>query len=118
MTSMFIYQILFFAIGSIIECISSKNYTDEKLECDFKRIGETPPQKLTYDEAYSIYDLNSWENCVRIEEFIPKLSQDILDSDQFKPNEKIYHVENERFNRILKLRKDLYVKLMISGIKY
>lgn len=50
-----------FAVGSIIECISSKNYTDEKLECDFKRIDETLPEKLTYDEAYSIYELNGWE---------------------------------------------------------
>ena len=109
-----------FAVGSIIECISSKNYTDEKLECDFKRIDETLPEKLTYDEAYSIYELNGWGNLVHIEEFIFKLSQDILESDQFKPNEKINYIENERFNRILKLREDLYVKLMIieSGIKY
>lgn len=109
-----------FAVGSIIECISSKNYTDEKLECDFKRIDETLPEKLTYDEAYSIYELNGWGNLVHIEEFISKLSQDILESDQFKPNEKINYIENERFNRILKLREYLYVKLMIieSGIKY
>lgn len=101
-----------FAVGSIIECISSKNYTDEKLECDFKRIDETLPEKLTYDEAYSIYELNGWGNLVHIEEFISKLSQDILESDQFKPNEKINYIENERFNRILKLREDLYVKLI------
>lgn len=101
-----------FAVGSIIECISSKNYTDEKMECDFKRIDETLPEKLTYDEAYSIYELNGWGNLVRIEEFISKLSQDILESDQFKPNEKINYIENERFNRILKLREDLYVKLI------
>lgn len=84
-----------------------------KLECDFKRIDETLPEKLTYDEAYSIYKLNGWGNLVHIEEFISKLSQDILESDQFKPNEKINYIENERFNRILKLREDLYVKLMI-----
>lgn len=109
-----------FAVGRIIKCISSKNYTDEKLECDFKRIDETLPEKLTYDEAYSIYELNGWGNLVHIEEFISKLSQDILESDQFKPNEKINYIENERFNRILKLREDLYVKLMIieSGINY
>lgn len=61
-----------------------------------------------------------WGNLVRIEEFISKLSRDILESDQFKPNEKINYIENERFNRILKLREDLYVKLMIieSGINY
>lgn len=61
-----------------------------------------------------------WGNLVHIEEFISKLSQDILESDQFKPNEKINYIENERFNRILKLREDLYVKLMIieSGINY
>ena len=92
-----------FAVGRIIKCISSKNYTDEKLECDFKRIDETLPEKLTYDEAYSIYELNGWGNLVHIEEFISKLSQDILESDQFKPNEKINYIENERFNRILKL---------------
>ncbi len=101
-----------FAVGRIIKCISSKNYTDEKLECDFKRIDETLPEKLTYDEAYSIYELNGWGNLVHIEEFISKLSQDILESDQFKPNEKINYIENERFNRILKLREDLYVKLI------
>lgn len=60
-----------------------------------------------------LYELNGWGNLVRIEEFISKLSQDILESDQFKPNEKINYIENERFNRILKLREDLYVKLMI-----
>ncbi|WP_400228773.1 hypothetical protein [Methanobrevibacter smithii] len=86
----------------------------------YKLDGLTLPEKLTYDEAYSIYELNGWGNLVRIEEFISKLSQDILESDQFKPNEKINYIENERFNRILKLREDLYVKLMIieSGIKY
>ena len=43
------------------------SYTDEKLECDFKRIDETLPEQLTYDEAYSIYELNGWGNLVRIE---------------------------------------------------
>lgn len=78
------------------------------------------PRNLLNDEAYSIYELNGWGNLVHIEEFISKLSQDILESDQFKPNEKINYIENERFNRILKLREDLYVKLMIieSGINY
>lgn len=109
-----------FPIDGIIECISSKNDTDEKLRCDFKRIGENPPEKLTYEEAYSIYKLNGCGNHIYIVEFTPKLSQEILESDQFKPNQKTNYIENERFNIILKLREDLYAKLMLieRGVMY
>lgn len=71
-----------------MKCFENKSSLDEKLEWDFKRIERNPPQKITYKEAYSIYNLSDWGNEIRIIEFIPELNEDILESNKFKFNKK------------------------------
>ena len=79
---------------------------DKKLESDFLDIDMKPPQKLSYEETYSIFILR--ERGVIVTDMIKFLlyyDEDDLDEEQ-------YNIE------ILEIRDDLYVKLAVERVVY
>ncbi|MBE6500367.1 MAG: hypothetical protein E7Z80_07500 [Methanobrevibacter thaueri] len=93
----------------VIDCFKWKNRLDYKLESDFLKIDEKPPQKLSFAETYSIFNKRGSGIIVRdILEFLPKYTED--NSDHKKPA--FDHIN------ILKIRDDLYVKIVVDYIEY
>ena len=97
-----------FAAITVKDCFEWKDDLDYKLESDFKKLDLEPPQKLSYKETYSLFDLRGAGIIVRdIMEFMPTYNEDEDD----KPH---------RFNhvKVIKIRHDLYVKLCVDYVQY
>lgn len=95
-----------FSRTTVIDCFKWKNRLDYKLESDFLEIDRKPPQKLSYAETYSIFDLRGSGTIVRdIIQFIPEYDEDNLNDNPYE-------------NKVLKIRKDLYVKLYVDYVIY
>ena len=77
---------------------------DEKLESDFQKIGLKPPEKITFEEAYRIFE-SFGRNVLCIEKFFPKHNED----DEQLESDKI---------EVLKIRENLFVKLAVEYVIY
>ena len=105
-----------FSGENVIKSFKEKNYFDNKLESDFKDIGEKLSQKLNYDETFLITRFETGGEEIRGIEFVPKLSEDILEDGRFKPEDKINCINNKDYNIILKIRENLYAKLKVETV--
>lgn len=97
-----------FAATTVMDCFKWKDILDSKLESEFTKLDLEPPQKLSYNETYSIFDLRGAGIIVRgIMEFTSDYNEDEDDKTH-----KLNHIE------VLKIRDDLYVKLCVDYVQY
>ncbi len=95
-----------FSGTTVLDCFKWKSRLDYKLEADFLEIDEKPPQKLSYAETYLIFNSRGRGIIVRdIIQFLPEYDENNLDDKQ------------ERI-KVLKIREDLYVKLLVDYVDY
>ena len=94
-----------FSGSTVIDCFKYKSLLDKKLESDFLDIDMKPPQKLSYEETYSIFILKERVIVTDMIKFFPYYDQDDLDEEP-------YNIE------ILKIRDDLYIKLAVINVIY
>ena len=91
-----------FSASTVIDCLTMKGFLDAQLEHDFKEIGKEPPEKLSFEEAGSIFGLRGDGTFVNGLKFLPH------------PGEK----ETDSHVLVLKIREDLYVKLNVTIVEY
>ena len=97
-----------FAAKIVKDCFEWKDHIDYKLESNFKELDLEPPQKLSFKETYSIFDLRGRGIIVAgIIEFMPTNNEDEDDKPRKRDN-----IE------VIKIRSDLYVKLCVDYIQY
>ena len=102
-----------FSGDAVVKCFECKDYLDNKLKSDFTEISLKSPKKLTYEETFSIVELDTGGNTIYKIKFVPEISTDILEEGCFEPKDKLTYIDEKDYNRILKIRKNLYVLLNV-----
>ena len=103
------------AARTVINCFKWKDHLDDELEYDFKKLDLEPPQKLSFEEIYSILDVGIG---IIILDRKFMLTYDEDEDDTPRKIDKIK--ELDYYIKVIKVRPDLYVKLVLmsDGICY